>query len=217
MQTWISRFDYSWLAIESVLDQRLYYTVNWEKHKCKLEEVLCFHQCFHFFLAFVVPGCATFSFTISPPFPIPVFLSQSPPSIITVIVSRVGRRQWRQQGGDPACNWTTALCSANGNSQIYSVDVSPFFHFFFSFSVVVSPHSLWPFFLKGPLRSEQFQLFSWCVCVRAYVCACICVWVGLVGWGRIRLGIWQLLWSVKHKQEGASKWVALCVCVCACV
>lgn len=146
----------SCLAIESVLDQRLYYSVKWEKHKCKPKEVYYFHQSFHAFLAFVVPGCATFSFTISPPFPIPVFLSQSPPSIITVIVSRVGRKPWRQQGGDAACNWTTAVCSANGNSQIYSVDVFPLLQFFFSFSVVVSPHSLWPFFLMGPLKSEQF-------------------------------------------------------------
>lgn len=71
-------------------------------------------------------------------------LSQSPPllsllSIITVIVSRVGRRQreegglqarqaGRQAGGHSACNRTTAACAANGiqrQSEIDSVDVAP--------------------------------------------------------------------------------------------
>lgn len=38
-QTWIWRFYYSCLAIESVLDQRLCDVVKWGKHKCKPEEV----------------------------------------------------------------------------------------------------------------------------------------------------------------------------------
>lgn len=85
---------------------------------------------------------------------------------------------------------------------IASVDVFfPLSVFFFLFSVVVSPRSLWPLFLKGPLQPEQFKLFC-------LVCGvCVCVRAG----GRVRWGIWQLLWSVKHKQEGASKWVALCL------
>lgn len=128
----LKRFYHSCLAVESVLDQRCYDVVKWGKSKCKPEEVYYFHWCFHFFLAFV-PGCATFSLTISPPFPVPVFPSQSPPSTITVIVSRVGRRQWRQQGGDPACNWTTALCSANGNSDLFGRCFPPLPLLFFPF------------------------------------------------------------------------------------
>lgn len=157
-------------------EKRIYNQSSWF-------EVVYFHLCFPvvaFLFSIGVPGCAGLSFTIKPPFPSsqcssPSLLPCSPlPSIINVIVSRVGRRQWRGQGGRSECNRTTVTHAANRiQRDCFRRCFFPLSLFFFSlFCSCLAPLTVTPLSQGGPFSLSSSSYFAWfvvfvCVCVRA--------------------------------------------------